>query len=133
MTNLKKEAQNFVEKTWLQNDITELFEEISDDFMFESPMTNARGFEWFAKYVDSIKTAFTNITISFRRIYSDDESAVAYYTLSAEHTGVIMGVKATNKKIKFDVFTYIEFSDNEIRYLRSVFDLFELKSKLSSK
>ncbi|MFA8343313.1 MAG: ester cyclase [Rhodothermaceae bacterium] len=130
MKNFKRDAQGFIQKTWLQDDITELFEQVSDDFMFESPITNARGFEWFAKYIDSVKTGFSNMNLSFRNVYSDENSAVAYYTLSADHSGVFMGLKPTGKTVKFDVFTYIEFADEEIRYVRSVFDLFELKNQL---
>ena len=130
MEDYQAKTLDFIKNTWQRDCIYEIFEAITDDFMYESPLTNARGFEWFAKYIDSIKDGFSDIDLSFRNIYSDNMSAVAYYTVTAKHTGSVMGIPATGKNVKFDVFTYLEFDDNEIRYMRTVYDLLELKTQL---
>lgn len=130
MEKYEKDAVSFFQKAWLQEDVTELFEQVTDDFQFESPLTNTRGFEYFVKYVGSIKIAFSNIKLSFKNVYADEKSAVAYYNITADHTGVIMGLEPSGNKVNFDVFSYIEFEDTEIKYVRTVFDLFELKTQL---
>lgn len=130
MENYQRQTLEFIKKTWMQEQLFELFESVTDDFLYESPLTNAKGFEWFAKYVESVKSGFSNIDLSFRNIYSDDRSSVAYYTVSAKHTGVILGIEPSGNKVKFDVFTYLEFEESEVRYMRSVFDVFELKTQM---
>lgn len=133
MEDYQRKTLEFIKKTWMKDHIYELFEEVTDDFLYESPLTNAKGFEWFAKYVESVKSGFSNIDLSFRNIYSDEKSSVAYYTVAAKHTGVILGLEPTGNKVKFDVFTYFEFEDTEVRYMRTVFDVFELKTQMGIK
>lgn len=130
MEETKLKALNFIKCTWEEDCVLEVFETISDDFLYESPLTNAKGFDWFVKYIETVKTGFSNIKINFRKVYADSDSAGAYYTVEAEHTGVVLGLVGTGSKIKFDVFTYLEFDEDVIRYMRSVFDLFELKKQM---
>ena len=133
MENYQRITLDFIKKTWMEDRLYELFESVTDDFLYESPLTNARGFEWFAKFIESIKSGFSDIDLSFRNIYADENSAVAYYTVTAKHTGVMLGIEPTGKKVQFDAFSYLEFEEGEIRFMRTVYDLFELKTQMNAR
>lgn len=127
MHDYRQLAMEFLKQTWCENKCN-VPNWVTDDFLYESPITNARGVDWYKQFVESIKVGFSDIEIRFKQVYSRDNTAAAYYQFEATHSGIVAGIPANYNKIIIEAFAYFEFEEEKVRYQRVIYDVLELKN-----
>lgn len=130
MHDYRQLAMDFMIKVWNKDGVKELNNFITDDFLYESPLTNARGIDWYKDFIESSKIAFSNIDFQIKQAYSRDNTASLFYKFESDHTGIFVGIEPSYKRIGFEAFAYFEFEEDKVRYIRVIFDSLELKNKM---
>ena len=133
MTDLKSKSVEFIKIAWQQDEILNIFELITEDFTYESPITDKQNFEWFAEYSRSIKTSFSDLKVDVKKIFAEGNSVCVFFDVTATHIGEIFSIKPSGKTIKFEVVTFLDFEDDLVKVMKSVFDAFDLKNQLIRK
>ncbi len=129
MHDYRQLAMDFLKLTWAENQ-DNLTGRVTDDFLYESPLTNARGVDWYRDFIDSVKIGFSNIEFKFKQVYARDNTACAYYVFEGVHDGAVAGIEANYNKIIMEAFAYFEFEEDKVRYQRVIFDTLELKNQM---
>ena len=133
MRDLKSKSIEFIKVAWQQDEILNIFELVTEDFTYESPITDKQNFDWFAEYVRTIKASFSNLKIEVKKIFRDENSVCVFYDVIADHIGEIFNIQPSGKTIKFEVVTFLDFEEDLVNEMKSVFDAFDLKNQLIRK
>lgn len=126
-------AIDFITKFWLDynnEDITEITKFTTEDFRYESPFTDKVNLDWYDNLNQAIKISFSEITLTIKDIFENETKVCLVVNFTAKNTGPIMGHAASNKWVDFDFVDIFEFNDDKICYLRSLYDVTELKHQV---
>ncbi len=58
------------------------------------------GPEGIKQFLAFMRSAFSNAHVSVRDVVSEDDKVVARYVFEADHTGDLMGIEATGKRVR---------------------------------
>jgi len=103
--------------TDLENYVTSDVKEHMPDPTFKST-----GIQMIKDQIDMYHTAFPDLKIQMNEVFGDGEKLAISTTFTGTHTGTLMGIPATNRKVTVNGMEFVKFSGEKITDHWGVYD-----------
>lgn len=111
----KELAHKFFDRVWNEKDTSVIDELLAPDVVGTSEGDEVRGPAGFrASVYEPITTAFPDVRLTIHDIVADEHQAAVRWTVHGTHTGPLMHLPASGRKVKFTGITWLKFQDGKI-------------------
>ncbi len=129
----KQLVRLWLEEGWNKNRNQEVVAQVfSNDWVTTSHALEKRpkGIEGAMYWVNEFKKIFSETHFTITHLIADTNFVTARFEVTATQTGEFMGIKPTNKKIKYSGMVIHEITNGRISKTWTEFDLFGMKTQL---
>ena len=132
-TNLKQIAAQFTEELWDKGNFAIADEIFQTDFTDYDPVQGqGPGIDGYKQMLGAFKSAFPDLRVKNEDIIEDEQQSkiVVRWTAQGTHTGTLMQIPATNKKISLKGIDILRIENGKIAERWGEFDALGMLSQL---
>lgn len=94
------------------------------------PAVKSTGIQAVKDQVEIYRKAFPDLKFEIKEIFGDGEKLTIYSSVTGTHTGDLLGMSPTNKKITVDTIEFVKFKGDKITDQWGVYDSLGMFSQL---
>ena len=108
-------SRRVFEEVWNQGKLDEIYQIFATDFILHEPGGGEiRGPEGYKKFVNMYRTAYPDIHFAVQDQIAQGDKVVNRLTLTATHTGNLMGIPPTGRKISITGMTFCRYGGGKM-------------------
>lgn len=102
---------------------------LAPDFVDHS-RSEAGGFDAFRKEIQTLHTAFPDMTLKILHLLSEGDTVVAHLVSEGTHRGSFQGIRATGRRISLPSITIVRIANGKVAERWNVFDRYAYLQQL---
>lgn len=132
----QKATTTLIDRVWNEavenGEVSVIDEALATDYVGHTPGTpeGIRGPEEFKQYVQNLREAFPDLSVTIEDRMVNEEAIVDRYRLRGTHDGDFKGIAPTGTEVEFTGIAIHYVDDGEIRKDVSEFDVLDVMSQL---
>lgn len=120
---MKERVQIWFNEIFAKRDFTMLDEIVSPDYKDGPNHQGPTGPKYVKEKYLKLDKILTNITVELEDLIAEGNKVVAHYKMQATHSGVFLGIKASNRKFTQEGLTIMKFdSHGRINFTFGIYD-----------